>query len=145
MDYVQRFGVSIEPELVREFDRSIGTAGYACRSEALRDLIRHWLAERRLAVGRAKAVGALSFIYNHQRHDLSHRLTQLQHRFCAEIVATLHVHLDERTCFEVLVLRGRSDRIRAIADKLTALKAVEQGRLTLMAVSTKTILKESPK
>lgn len=131
-DSAVRFGVSMESGLLEEFDRQIASAGYNCRSEALRDLARHWLAGRRLRTGRGPAVGVLSFVYDHERHDLSHRLTGLQHEHHAEIVTTIHVHLDARTCFEVLILRGRADRIQAIADKLTAIKSVEQGRLTLI-------------
>jgi len=127
-----RFGVSMESGLLAEFDRQIASAGYACRSEALRDLARHWLAGRRLRAGWSSAVGVLSFVYDHHRHDLGQRLTGLQHEHHAEIVTAIHVHLDVRTCFEVLILRGRADRIQAIADRLTALKAVEQGRLTLI-------------
>uniref|UniRef100_A0A7C4GFW7 Putative nickel-responsive regulator n=1 Tax=candidate division WOR-3 bacterium TaxID=2052148 RepID=A0A7C4GFW7_UNCW3 len=129
-----RFGVSMENELLDEFDRQIAAAGYTCRSEALRDLARHWLAGRKLQTGRSGAVGVLSFVYDHHRHDLSQRLTGLQHEHHTEIVTTIHVHLDARTCFEVLILRGRADRIRAIADRLTAVKSVEQGRLTIIPV-----------
>lgn len=127
-----RFGVSMEPGLLAEFDRQIGDAGYGCRSEALRDLVRLWLAGRRLKAGRGSVVGVLSFVYDHHRHDLSQRLTAMQHEHHTEIVTTIHIHLDAHTCFEALILRGRADRIQAIADRLTALKSVEQGRLTLI-------------
>ncbi|MEO0086305.1 MAG: ribbon-helix-helix protein, CopG family, partial [candidate division WOR-3 bacterium] len=71
-DSAVRFGVSMEAGLLEEFDRQIAEAGYNCRSEALRDLARHWLAGRRLKAGRGAAVGVLSFVYDHERHELSH-------------------------------------------------------------------------
>ena len=37
---ITRFGVSIEPNLIKKFDRQIKKEGYANRSEAIRDLIR---------------------------------------------------------------------------------------------------------
>ncbi|HEX9504650.1 MAG TPA: nickel-responsive transcriptional regulator NikR, partial [Acidimicrobiia bacterium] len=41
----------------------------------------------------------------------------------------LHVHLDEHTCLEVVALRGSAKRIRAIADRLLAVKGVRYGQL----------------
>ncbi|HKM13675.1 MAG TPA: ribbon-helix-helix protein, CopG family, partial [Candidatus Methanomethylophilaceae archaeon] len=45
MEGVTRIGVSLEPELLKEFDASISTKGYVSRSEAIRDLVRDSLAE----------------------------------------------------------------------------------------------------
>ncbi|GAG86428.1 unnamed protein product [marine sediment metagenome] len=40
MNRITRFGVSIDHNLLKKFDRSIHKKGYKNRSEALRDLIR---------------------------------------------------------------------------------------------------------
>ena len=45
MEGVTRIGVSLEPELLDKFDKSIHEKGYVSRSEAVRDLIRDSLAE----------------------------------------------------------------------------------------------------
>ena len=45
MDGVTRIGVSLEPELLNEFDKVIQKKGYVSRSEAIRDLVRDTLAE----------------------------------------------------------------------------------------------------
>ena len=37
---ITRFGVSIEPDLIKKFDKTIKKEGYTNRSEAIRDLIR---------------------------------------------------------------------------------------------------------
>ena len=37
---ITRFGISIEPDLIKKFDTSIKKEGYTNRSEAIRDLIR---------------------------------------------------------------------------------------------------------
>ena len=49
MDKVTRFGVSLEPDLLKELDGLVKERGYANRSEGIRDLIRTALTERRLA------------------------------------------------------------------------------------------------
>ena len=42
-----RFGVSIEQDLLENYDRFIAERGYATRSEALRDLIREALIQQK--------------------------------------------------------------------------------------------------
>jgi CopG family nickel-responsive transcriptional regulator len=121
----------MEPKLLARFDKASRQAGYSCRSEAIRDLIRRRLAEEELKLGRTEAVGTITLVYDHEQHNLSHKLTHLQHHHHAEIASTVHVHLDPRNCLEVLVVRGRADRIRRIADELIAVKGVKHGRLTL--------------
>ena len=37
---ITRFGVSIEPDLLKKFDKIIKKEGYTNRSEAIRDMIR---------------------------------------------------------------------------------------------------------
>ena len=128
-----RFGVSMEPKLLARFDKASRRAGYSCRSEAIRDLIRRRLAEEELKLGKTEAVGTITLVYDHKQHNLSHKLTHLQHDHCAEIVSTVHIHLDPRNCLEVLVVRGRANRLQRIADKLTTVKGVKHGRLTLTA------------
>ena len=47
MPNVIRFGVSLEDDLLRSFDQSIRQMGYANRSEAIRDLIRDHLIQKK--------------------------------------------------------------------------------------------------
>ncbi len=136
-DSVQRFGVAFENDLIGEFDKEIAAAGYGSRSEALRDLVRLWLAERRLRSGEGKAVASLAFIYHHERRDISRRLNQLGHQFYHEIVNSIHIHLDEHRCLEVLILRGRAQELQRLADRLSAIKGVEQGRVCLIGLPEK--------
>ncbi len=131
---VERFGVSFEPELLAAFDRAIKTAGYPCRSEAVRDLVRRWLTERKLRTGKGEAVGTLTFVYDHERRDVVRRLTHFGHQHYTEIIASIHIHLDPNRCLEVLFLRGETQRIQALADQLQALKGVKQGSISIFAL-----------
>ncbi|MEN6525937.1 MAG: nickel-responsive transcriptional regulator NikR, partial [Candidatus Polarisedimenticolia bacterium] len=53
------------------------------------------------------------------------------HEHHDEILATLHVHLDESRCLEVMALRGRPSRLREIADLLSGMKGVMHGQLVM--------------
>lgn len=131
MGALARIGVAIDEDLLKKFDELNARRGYANRSEAFRDLIRDALVQEKAAEPDAQVVGALTLVYDHHVRLLQERLTHMQHEHHAEIISTLHVHLDHHHCLEVLVLRGRSSRVRAIADRLIATKGVQHGRLTL--------------
>ena len=47
------------------------------------------------------------------------------------IMATTHVHLDRHYCLEVVIMKGRSKELQAIADHMLALRGVELGKLVL--------------
>jgi CopG family nickel-responsive transcriptional regulator len=127
---VDRFGVSIERSLLDRFDRQIARKGYTNRSEALRDLIRDHLVEQEWTAGK-EVVGALTLLYDHDVRELAETLGHFQHRAHALIRSTLHVHLDERHCLEVLVITGEAGAIREIADRLIGTRGVKHGKLTM--------------
>ena len=62
MAYLDRFGVSMDAELLAAFDGHLAERGYANRSEALRDLVREALARTRLRESSAGAMGVLSLV-----------------------------------------------------------------------------------
>ena len=129
---LSRFGVSIEENLLEDFDRLIERKGYANRSEAIRALIRALLLDTRVEEDpQAEVIGTLTLVYDHHAGDLASRLTELQHRHHHSIVSTLHVHVDEHNCLEVLVVRGRNREVRRIGDSLIGTRGVHQGRLSI--------------
>jgi CopG family nickel-responsive transcriptional regulator len=129
---ISRFGVSIEENLLEDFDRLIRRKGYANRSEAIRALIRNLLLETRVEEdAQAEVIGTLTLVYDHHAGELSSRLTELEHRFHRLVVSTLHVHFDERNCLEVLVVRGPSAEVRQISDSLIGTRGVHHGRLII--------------
>jgi CopG family nickel-responsive transcriptional regulator len=128
-----RFGVSADARLLEKFDKMIIEKGYATRSEAIRDLIRDQLVDFAWTEQNEDVVGTLTLVYNHESRELTERLTDIQHQHHSSIISTLHVHLDEHNCLEVLVMKGKSKYVKSIADKLISTKGVKHGKL---AVST---------
>ena len=132
MSKVVRFGVSIEEELLEGFDALIEKKGYANRSEALRNLIRGMLLDVEVREKPdAEVVGTLTLVYDHDHGDLSNRLVDLQHKHHERIISTLHVHIDEHSCLEVLIVRGRNDEVQQISDSLIGTRGVQQGKLII--------------
>ena len=124
-----RFGVAMEEELLRDFDRVVESRG-GTRSEALRDLARASVIRAQVRHG-AHAVAALTLVYDHHVRDLTERLTELQHDLGDRVRSTVHVHLDHDHCLEVIVMQGRSDELQTIADRILALRGVKHGGIEL--------------
>lgn len=131
MSELIRFGVSIESHLLDQFDRLIENKNYATRSEAIRDLIRNELVRQEWQDDEAEAVGTVTIIYDHHVRDLNNILTSVQHDFNEQIISTMHVHLDQHSCLEVLAVKGKTKTIRQIADTLISIKGVKHGKLVM--------------
>ena len=120
MSDLSRIGVAIDTGLLAKFDQLISGRGYTNRSEAFRDLIRDELIRQDWESPDSQVVGTVTLVYDHHVRQLSERLTNLQHDHHQNILSTLHVHLDHDNCLEVLVVKGKSETVRKIADVLIA-------------------------
>jgi len=129
-DDLVRFGVAMEQSLLTDFDAIVEARGVT-RSEALRDLVRAEIVRSR-AEKSVPVVGTLTLVYDHHVRELTERLTEFQHRLGDQVRATLHIHLDEDRCLEVIVLRGRSDDLQSVAERLLATRGVTHGRLEIV-------------
>jgi CopG family transcriptional regulator, nickel-responsive regulator len=73
-------------------------------------------------------VATLTYVYDHHVTDLQTRLTSLQHKHDI-VLSAMHVHLDHHDCIEVLVMKGRADEIRKLADVILGARGVKHGQL----------------
>ena len=129
MTDLARFGISIDQQLLEQFDELITRKGYVNRSEAIRDLIRNDLVENSWQIGDAETVGTVTLVYDHHTRDLSDKLTEHQHSHHDAIVSAMHVHLDAHHCLEVVVVRGTASKVKRLADELIGTKGVKHGKL----------------
>jgi CopG family transcriptional regulator, nickel-responsive regulator len=130
MSELARTGVSLEEDLLQEFDRLISKRGYKNRSEAFRDLIREALLTETVHSNKP-VVGTLTLVYDHHTPNLSEKLTDAQHSAGASVLAATHVHLDHHYCLEVVIMKGKSKDLQQLADHMLALRGVELGKLVL--------------
>jgi CopG family nickel-responsive transcriptional regulator len=131
MKELVRFGVAMEAELLTELDQLAVLRG-CTRSELLRDLARTEVA-RASSQKRVPAVAAVTLVYNHHVRQLSERLTNIQHELGESVRSTMHVHLDADHCIEVIVLRGRADKLREAAEQMLATRGVSHGSVELIS------------
>lgn len=132
MSDITRFGISLDSDLLAEFDQLCARKNYPSRSEAIRDLIRSSLLENACQDPGKTVMGILSLIYNHHHGgQFMQSLVEIQHDHHALVLSSLHIHLDSHLCLEALVLKGPGGQIRQLADRLSAVKGVLHGALTI--------------
>jgi CopG family nickel-responsive transcriptional regulator len=135
MEKLQRIGVSLETELLAQFDELIAGQGYHNRSEAIRDLIRNTLTTEQLARPDTHAVAAVFVVYDHHQPNLAQKLIRLQHTQLLKIISSMHFHLDHHNCLEVILLRGKVGDITKLGDNIVSLKGVKLGRVNLITTT----------
>ncbi len=136
MSRIVRFSVSLEDDLMRQFDRYCREEQLATRSEAVRQLIRDRLTRRAWASETREAAGTLTLVYDHHRAQLRDRMLELQHEHTDLVIATLHAPLSHDLCLEVIILRGPAGQLQKIASQLSGLKGVHQGDLVMASADS---------
>jgi CopG family transcriptional regulator, nickel-responsive regulator len=127
---MQRVTITLDDDLMDDLDRIIAARGYQNRSEAIRDVARSGLEQAAVEVaGSRHCVAALVYVYDHHARELPKRLTQEFHTHHDLSQATLHVHLDEASCLEVTVLKGRGAEVQSFANQVIAERGVRHGHV----------------
>ncbi len=134
MSMLVRFGISMEEDLLKDFDELIAQKGYTNRSEAIRDLVRDKLVDENLQNPSAFVYGALVILYDHHKRELEKSLSNIQHNYFENIVSTAHVHVDHDHCLEVILLKGKAKILQGLAEKILSFKGVKHGKLTLTTI-----------
>ena len=131
MEKTVRFSVSIDPELLEKFDKTLRERMYKNRSKAIRDLVRDFIVEQEWERAEKEVMGSLTLLYNHETRGLVNQLIDLQHEKYSNIISSMHVHVDEHNCVEVLVIKGPPDDVRRISDRLVSCRGVKHGKLVM--------------
>jgi CopG family nickel-responsive transcriptional regulator len=131
MAEITRFGTSIDTDLLRKFDELISRRRYISRSEAIRDLIRERLVQEECENEATEVLGTVSLVYDHTTRELSDLLTRMQHQYYKSIVSSIHVHINEHYCLEVLIMRGNAKEIKNMAEYLIGARGVKHGKISL--------------
>jgi len=131
---VTRFSVSLPSPLVEELDGAWRAMGYESRSKAIHDAVRsfitefEWMQEK---VGRI--TGAVLILYYLDKPGLLEEITRVQHQFKDVISSTLHVHLEEEKCLEIIAVEGSVEEVKSLTQLLMTKRGVKQVKVAAMA------------
>lgn len=139
-DRLARFSVSLPESLLDELDEMVERRGYASRSQAVAALARDGLVEYAAQLGDQSVAGTINLVYDHTKQGLQSRLAEIQHRHYLLVVSSMHVHLEDHNYMEVLLVQGKASALQILANELTAVRGVKQGKLTLTATTIPPLL-----
>ena len=83
MSKVTRIGVTIPPELLKDFDEIICKMGYDSRSKAIQNAVRLYVSDQKwLKEEDTVQTGVIIMVYDHDAKGLESELTETQHQHC---------------------------------------------------------------
>jgi len=118
--------LALPDSLLWELDRVVEDEGYSSRSEVVRASLRSFLSKRKwLTDLKGSFIATLMFTYlkGKVKADV---LDVLKHEFDDVIATEVHMHLEEENCLEILVIKGKGERIKELTGKLSTLRGIEQ-------------------
>jgi len=124
-----RFPLSLESDILENFDYVIREKKYESRSKAIRDLIREFLIEREWENLERSVMGDLALLYCYDAQGVTERLLDIQHKRCANVVSKMHIHLGEYNCMEVVAIKGLTQEVREVSDNLISCRGIKHGKL----------------
>ena len=137
MSELIRFGVSIDQDLLENFDRLNAKRNYSTRSEALRDLIRETLIQQKIEGDpETRVLGSLTLAYDHHARNLSQEMGEIQHDFHENILSVMHLHVSHNDCLEIIAVSGIASEIVELSNRLLSLKGIKNGKLFLTLPSS---------
>jgi CopG family nickel-responsive transcriptional regulator len=131
---VTRFSVSLPPPLVEKLDKVWKSMQYENRSKAVHDAVRSFITEFEwMQKDSGRITGAVLVLYYLDKPGLLDEITKAQHQFKHAISSTLHVHLEENKCLEIIAVEGSVQEIRSLAQSLMTKRGVKQVKVAAIA------------
>ena len=130
MSQLVRLSFSIGSELYDSLEKLVKKNGYENRSEFIRDLLREKLIDLEKKKNH-NMIGTITLVYDHDKRDLGKRLTNIQHAHHHEVIATTHVHLDDKLCAEAIFVKGKVVEIESLLNLLKREKGVIHASLSI--------------
>ncbi len=133
---VSRFSVSAPSDLVDEFNATIRRMKFD-RSKAVQTAMRNFLTEWKWTrEAKGMMTGGVVVVYDHEARGVEEALTDIQHHNQGIISSTMHIHLDDRYCLEMIAVRGEVKAVQNLAQELVRRRGVKQTKLALVALPT---------
>jgi CopG family nickel-responsive transcriptional regulator len=109
--------------------------GYEERSKALQLAIQNFVGEFELKEDPENiATGTILMLYDHDTRSIDSKITDIGHAHRLVIVSSLHQHLDEENCLNIVVVRGKVKKILELEQEIRKLSGVKQLKYAYLVV-----------
>ena len=130
---VSRISVSVQPDLLRKFDEALKRLGYEERSKAVQVAMQSFVTESKwLCSKQGRGIGAIVMVYDSTIRQVGDVLTEIQHKYRDIAESTIHMHLDEKNCLQIIPIRGDTAEVKSLAEALMTTDGVKQVKLAIV-------------
>ncbi len=124
MGKVKRISITLPEEVLKDLDKVMEKMGAHNRSKVISNAIVSYISATQWMLGEGLVSGSITLIYDHERGEAVRKITHIQHDFSDIIKATIHVHLSEKLCLEIISIVGSVERLKKLLTELREVKAV---------------------
>ena len=108
--------------------------GYESRSKAAHDAFRSFISDYKWSSEKAEVAGTITLIYYLDKPGLLNQIVEAQHKFENVVTASMHVHLTQDKCLEIIAVKGKAGDIRNLSQELMTKKGVKELKFTAIAL-----------
>ena len=124
--------ISLPGEMIERIDEIMKEQNYASRSELVRDALRGLFSEVGwMAKLGGMALAVITMTFNMERRGTLDEIGRVEHRYEYLILTSLHNHMG-KTCLEVILTKGATEKIKELIEGLKAVRGVEIVRATVV-------------
>ena len=122
---VERISFTVPSDFLQEFDKlTTGELGYKSRSQAISDAMRMFFTKKKQDNPNIEIDGFIIIAYNHHQRNILEDLTHLEHHTNITIKSSMHIHVSEDNCSEVIAVKGKAENVKNFANKLQSIKGI---------------------
>jgi CopG family nickel-responsive transcriptional regulator len=108
--------------------------GYENRSKAAHDAFRGFITENKWTREEGEEIaGTITLLYYLDKPGLLNHIVETQHKFENVVLSSMHLHLTENKCMEIIAVKGKAADVKSLSQELIIRKGVKQLKLTVMA------------
>ncbi len=130
---VVRFGVSLENDLLEALDEYVQSNMFPNRSQAIRNLIEKNIVEKKWKCNNIVA-GAIILTYNFNKSDIQIKLSEIKRNAVNEVLSIQNFYISDEKILEIIAVKGPSNKLTELSDKLIAIKGIEHGKLIMSKI-----------
>lgn len=130
---VSRISVTVSPDLLRKFDEASQRLGYDERSKAVQTAMQSFVTESKwICAKKGRGIGAIVMVYDSTIRQVGDNLTEMQHKYRGIAESTIHLHLDEKNCLQIIPIRGDTVKVKSLMEELMTADGVKEVKLALV-------------
>ena len=124
---LNRFGVSLEDDLLESLDQYVLENGFSNRSQAIRFLIEKNLAEKKWLCNHIVA-GTIIIMYDQGKKEIASKINLIEQDYQDVILSSSQYFINKNFCLRIATVMGEAHRLTDLSDRLTTIKGIKHGK-----------------